>query len=159
MNEGYAGAKGMVSVDTNPLFTNDTILPSQYFGDQHKLSPMQRLWLAILEDAIACVQKGKKATLRLEDTLACVRSSERRALKWKRELGDEAREWIEYIGTSDGFGLGLSFVAVCEGLDVDPDYLRTGLMRNGFTTEEPISRTRLKSLPSQLRITARRVRP
>jgi hypothetical protein len=91
------------------LFQPDTLLPDQYldtFRRKLHLEPEKKLMLAILEDAIACYQKYFLA-----------RDSKGKA------LFHEAKEWVEEPGDASVF----SFDSVCEGLGLNPDYLRRGL--------------------------------
>ena len=68
------------------------------------LSPEQMLMLAVLEDAIRCVQKYP----RTPRSTAC-----REAVDWVLERKDDAL---------------FSFVNVCGALGLDADYLREGLL-------------------------------
>jgi len=68
----------------------------------------RRLRLAVLEDAIACLQRHASA-----------RDHHR------RRLFQEAEEWIMETGQGSSF----SFESVCEVLGLDPGYLRVGLRR------------------------------
>jgi hypothetical protein len=70
--------------------------------------PEKQLMLAVLEDAIACLQKYVFA-----------RDRQRRA------LFHEAEYWIQDTNRYWTF----SFVNICETLGFDPDYLRQGLAR------------------------------
>jgi hypothetical protein len=88
----------------------DTLLPSQFFGALRRkahLDGERRLMVAVLEDAVNCFQKQVRAT----DPKA-------------RQLFLDAEEWITSTDQSWFF----SFVNVCETLDLDPDYVREGLL-------------------------------
>jgi hypothetical protein len=92
------------------LFQPDSVALAQYFETFRRRVPLQperRLVLAVLEDAIKCIQKYGRA----------------RDSKGKR-LFCEAEEWI--MGEEPDWPL--SFVNVCEMLDLDPGYLRRGLI-------------------------------
>jgi hypothetical protein len=87
----------------------DTMLPSQFFGALRRgvpLSGERRLMVAVLEDALHCYQKH-------------VDSDDPR----HRQLFAEAEEWIEADEPTWFF----SFPNVCHTLDLEPDYVRTGL--------------------------------
>ena len=88
----------------------DTLLPSQFFGALRRKAQLdgeRRLMVAVLEDAVNCFQKQVHAT----DPKA-------------RQLFLDAKEWI----TSTDQSLFFSFVNVCETLDLDPNYVREGLL-------------------------------
>jgi hypothetical protein len=85
----------------------EVILPSQYFdASRAELSPVGRLWLAVLRDALAC---------------AIDLGTTRRTAR----LRGEAHRWIfdEFVNAP------LSFVDICEALAIDPGYLRGGVRR------------------------------
>jgi hypothetical protein len=93
------------------LFQPDSLLVAQYFETLLRktlFEPEKRLMLAILEDAINCFQDNLLA----QD----VRSS---------RLFHEAEEWIVEADSDRVF----SFDNVCEALDLNPAYLRQGLLR------------------------------
>ncbi len=91
------------------LFEPDIMLPVQYFTLLRKRSPQgpeYLLVIAMLQDAIECVQKYRWAT----DENG-------------RELFEDARDWI----ASDDRKWPFSFENVCGVLNLDADYLRRGL--------------------------------
>ncbi|MEK7210101.1 MAG: hypothetical protein AAB070_01645, partial [Candidatus Binatota bacterium] len=93
------------------LFQPDTLLPAQYletFRRKAPLEPEKRLMLSVLEDAVACFQKH-------------LFSRDPRG----RALFRNAEEWIEEEGSDWLF----SFENICEVLDLDPHYVRQGLLR------------------------------
>jgi hypothetical protein len=92
---------------TAPLFEPDVVLPEQF---QHRsvLTPEQRLMFAVLDDAVACFRK-------------CAFVPHRRA----RRLFAEVHEWI-YSGDGDW---PFSFENICAVLEIDSEYLRSGLER------------------------------
>jgi hypothetical protein len=88
----------------------DTMLPQQFFGPLRKNAMMDgehRLMVAVLEDGVRCFQKQLNA----RDPKA-------------RQLYLDAEEWI----TSTDQTWFFSFVNVCQTLDLDPDYIREGLL-------------------------------
>ena len=93
------------------LFQPDSLLSTQYFETLRRktlLEPEKRLMLAILEDGINCFQEN----LRAQD----VRRS---------RLFQDAEAWIVEL---DGDWV-FSFENVCEALDINPAYVRQGLLR------------------------------
>ena len=89
----------------------DTLMPSQYFdrfGSDSAFQPEKRLMLAVLEEAIATFQKH-------------VSSEDRRSLR----LVEEVESWT--VGSESDWPF--SFDNVCSALDLEPEYLRTGMAR------------------------------
>ena len=94
------------------LFQPDTVSPAQYLETvcrKTHLEAEQELMLVILEDAVTCFQKYFAARDKIET-----------------RLFREAEEWILLQGKSDWL---LSFDVVCENLDLNPGYIREGLLR------------------------------
>ncbi len=92
------------------VFQPDLLLPSQFFTVLRGRSQgdgQRRLMVAVLEDAIECFQKY-------------VDTKDSRG----RQLGTEAEEWFL---TDDPKWL-FSFANVCETLDLNPAFLREGLL-------------------------------
>src|SRR6202171_6409355 len=93
------------------LFEPDTLLPIQYFEAmrrKHLLEGEKRLILSVLEDAIECFMK-------------CMDSATNKGQRLYRE----ADEWI---ALEDKFWV-FSFDNVCDMLDINPEYMRTGLRK------------------------------
>jgi len=89
----------------------DTLMPSQFVDILRRKMPMdgeRRLLMAVLEDAVHCFRKNLHAT----DPKV-------------RQLFLDAEDWILASDRTWFF----SFDNVCEMLDIDPEYLREGLMR------------------------------
>jgi hypothetical protein len=89
----------------------ETILPLQFFDRLRidaSLQPEKRLMLAVLEDAVGTFQKHAEA-------------SGRRG----RRMFNEAEEWFN----SEDAGWPFAFVNICQGLGMEPDYMRAGLRR------------------------------
>jgi hypothetical protein len=89
----------------------DTLVPSQYFdrvGADASHLPEKRLMLAVLEDAIATFQR-----FALSDTPR------------NRRLAEEVEEWAAGSDAEWPF----SFRNICEALDLEPEYLRSGMER------------------------------
>jgi hypothetical protein len=92
------------------LLQPDTLLPSQYFAILRRKGahePERRLVVAVLEDAVDCFQKH----IRARDDKA-------------RQLFLDAEEWIRSEDRSWPF----SFENVCDLLQINPEYLRRGLI-------------------------------
>jgi len=93
------------------LLEPDTLLASQFFGALRRKPAMdgeRRLMIAVLEDAVHCFRKQVHAT----DPKA-------------RQLFRDAEQWITSTDQSWFF----SFVNVCDTLDLNPDWLREGLLK------------------------------
>lgn len=106
------------------LFQPDTLLGEDYaanFRRKIPLEPERILLLAILEDGVRCYQEN-----------LLVSGGKRRA------LFDEAKEWL----FSDDATWFCSFVSICTLLNLEPNYIRRGLLQWG-------SRTRKVKQPKQ----------
>ena len=89
----------------------DIFLPSQFYGAtglSRKLEGEKRLMIAILKDAVECLEKYRGS---------------------RNSVGrihyDNAIEWVEDTGTEWLF----SFNNICDLLGFDPDYLREVLLK------------------------------
>jgi hypothetical protein len=92
-------------------FQPDSLLSAQYFDTLRRksfLEPEKRLMLAILEDAVDCFQNNVLA----------------QSLK-SRRLFQEAEKWIVEVD-GDWF---FSFENICETLEINPAYVREGLLQ------------------------------
>jgi hypothetical protein len=92
------------------LFQPDSLLPAQFFASlkqRSKACGERRLMAAILEDAIDCFQKYLWA----KDNRS-------------RNLRQEAENW--FLSEDDSWPF--SFVNVCHALELEPDFLRRGLL-------------------------------
>jgi hypothetical protein len=95
--------------EVSSLFAPSILTPDQFYDerrDDSTMRPIKRLMLAILEDALRCLQK-----------YADVHSGARRL------MFREAEYWLCHEG---GHAL-FSFTMVCETLGIEPEYLRSGL--------------------------------
>lgn len=114
------------------LFQPDTLLPDQFLDTYRRklhLEPEKKLMLAILEDAVACYQKYLFA----------------RDIKG-RALFQEAADWIQH---EDGESI-FAFESVCEGLGLNPKYVRRGLetwKENSLAQREQAKVFHLKAQP------------
>jgi hypothetical protein len=93
------------------LFHTDVLIPAQYFETLRSktgMEPEKRLMLAVLEDAVRCFQDN-----------VCAQSDA------KKNLFAEAEEWLLDEGEDAAF----SFDGICDALDLNPEYVRQGLLR------------------------------
>ena len=101
-----------------PLFVPDIIVPSQYYG-QHarrsELTPEKKLQVAVLESAVYDIQRYHNPT----------RARERRLFR-------EAYEWF----TSEDDTGPFSFIAICHALELEPVYIRTGVLSSVHAAQE-----------------------
>lgn len=92
------------------LMIPDLLTPEQYYGGVRTQDPateaIKRLMLAVLEDALNCLQ---------------ISANDRRPVE--RRAMTEAERWIFEPGLRGPF----SFESVCETLGIQPDYLRDGV--------------------------------
>jgi len=84
----------------------DVMLPSQYFAPRRKQAPEQRLMIAVLQDALDCLEKHRFATDCRD-----------------RRLFDEAKDW--FLAHESGWPY--SFESICGVLDLDADAVRRSL--------------------------------
>ncbi|MGH7771346.1 MAG: hypothetical protein ACREQA_03840 [Candidatus Binatia bacterium] len=98
----------------------DTFLPSQFYGNRvlsRQLDGEKRLMLAILKDAVECLEKYRRA-----------RNSS------GRELYQNAIDWVEDTGIEWLF----SFNNICDLLGFDPDFLRESLLKREHRTTRQV---------------------
>jgi hypothetical protein len=90
----------------------DVLTPEQYYGGVRTQHPethaMKRLMLAVLEDALRCLQ-----------TYAESRNPA------NRQVFGEVETWILDRGAQGPF----AFVSICEALAIQPDHLRDGIRK------------------------------
>jgi hypothetical protein len=100
-------------------FQPDTVLAPQFFATLRRQGPTKRgewqLIVAVLEDAINCFQKCALAT----DSQS-------------RRLFREAYDWLmagqgDYAQFDDDVPI-FTFEYICEVLELEPDYIRAGLL-------------------------------
>jgi hypothetical protein len=107
----------------------DIFLPSQFYGNgglSRQLEGEKRLMIAILKDAVECLDKYRGA-----------RSTSGRAHY------QNALEWVQDTGTEWLF----SFTNICDLLGFDPDYLRDVLLRREGKSAKPV-RGKILSFPA-----------
>ena len=98
----------------------DTFLPSQFYGNgglSRQLEGEKRLMIAILKDAVECLDKYRGS-----------RSST------GRTQYENALEWVQDRGTDWLF----SFNNICDLLGFDSDYLRAFLMKREGKFAKPL---------------------
>jgi hypothetical protein len=89
----------------------DIFLPAQFYGTaglSRQLEGEKRLMIAIMKDAVECLDKYRGARSSLG------RSQYENALEW---VQDKGTEWL------------FSFTNICDLLGFDPDYLREVLLK------------------------------
>jgi hypothetical protein len=79
------------------------VLPSQHFTPQRKQAPEQRLMIAVLRDAVDCIEKHRRAADR----------------QCHRRFREEAK-WFLSEDTAWPF----SFECICDALGLDPSAVR-----------------------------------
>ena len=97
----------------------DIFLPSQFYGAgglSRKLEGEKRLMIAILKDAVECLEKYRGA-----------RSGT------GRSQYENAIEWVEDTGTDWLF----SFTNICDLLGFDPHYVREVLLKRENSYSKP----------------------
>ncbi|MGE5219104.1 MAG: hypothetical protein ACM3SP_19080 [Chloroflexota bacterium] len=105
------------SFRANAYFEPDILTAHQYFKvfrQKSQFVPEEKLMFAVLTDAIECFQKYLGASSRRY-----------------RNLFSEAEAWITSRESSAPF----SFEQICEALNINPNYLRLGLMQWRVTNE------------------------
>jgi hypothetical protein len=102
---------GLGTGNIRSLFQPDTLLFTQFFDDRRSKAgrePEKRLMLAVLEDAIHCFQENH-----------AVRRGK------KKRLFDNVQSWL--FEASRGWVFG--FENICSVLEVNPEYVRKGLIQ------------------------------
>jgi hypothetical protein len=98
----------------------DIFLPSQFYGAgglSRKLEGEKRLMIAILKDAVECLEKYRGART------SAGRSHYENAIEW---VNDTDTEWL------------FSFTNICDLLGFDPDYMREVLMKRENKYVRPV---------------------
>jgi hypothetical protein len=100
----------------------DVFLPSQFYGTgslSRKLEGEKRLMIAILKDAVECLDKYRGART------SSGRGHYLNALEW---VEDKSTEWL------------FSFTNICDLLGFDPDYMREVLLKRENRYVKPAAR-------------------
>jgi len=107
----------------------DIFLPSQFYGNgalSRKLEGEKRLMIAILKDAVECLEKHRSSRS------SAGKMSYQSAIEW---VEDTDTEWL------------YSFSSICDLLGFDPNYLREQLLKRENRYIKPMP-TRNLSLAS-----------
>jgi hypothetical protein len=107
----------------------DIFLPSQFYGNgglSRKLEGEKRLMIAILKDAVECLEKYRGSRS------GAGKISYQSAIEW---VEDTDTDWL------------YSFTNICDLLGFDPDYLREQLLKRENRYVKPLQ-TRTLSLTS-----------
>ena len=97
----------------------DIFLPSQFYGTSglsRKLEGEKRLMIAILKDAVECLNKYRGARSSLG------RSQYQSAIEW---VMDTSTDWL------------FSFTNICDFLGFDPEYMREVLLKRENKYDKP----------------------
>jgi hypothetical protein len=97
----------------------DIFLPSQFYGTSglsRKLEGEKRLMIAILKDAVECLNKYRGARSSLG------RSQYQSAIEWVK---DTSTDWL------------FSFTNICDFLGFDPEYMREVLLKRENKYDKP----------------------
>jgi hypothetical protein len=92
------GGKSEVAETLGKYSQLDVLLPSQQYNALRKLTPEQRLMVAVLDDVLDCLEKYRRAV----DSEGC-------------RLFDEARQWLLAEETDWLY----SFQGICSALDLN----------------------------------------
>jgi hypothetical protein len=98
----------------------DIFLPSQFYGSgglSRQLEGEKRLMIAILKDAVECLEKYRSARS------SAGRSHYENAIDW---IKDTDTEWL------------FSFTNICDLLGFDPDYMREVLLKRENKYDKPL---------------------
>jgi hypothetical protein len=98
----------------------DIFLPSQFYGSgglSRQLEGEKRLMIAILKDAVECLEKYRSARS------SVARSHYENAIDW---IKDTDTEWL------------FSFTNICDLLGFDPNYMREVLLKRENKYNKPV---------------------
>lgn len=99
----------------------DIFLPSQFYGSgglSRKLEGEKRLMIAVLKDAVECLEKYRGSRS------SAGQSNYENAIEW---VMDNSTDWL------------FSFTNICDLLGFDPQYLRDVLLKRENKYVKPIS--------------------
>jgi hypothetical protein len=102
------------------ILETDIFLPAQFNGGgglSRKLEGEKRLMIAILKDAVECLDKYRGARSSLGQT------NYQNALEW---VQDKSTDWL------------FSFTNICDFLGFDPDYVREVLLKRESKFAKPV---------------------
>lgn len=98
----------------------DVFLPSQFYGSgglSRKLEGEKRLMIAVLKDAVECLEKYRGSRS------STGRSNYENAIEW---VMDNSTDWL------------FSFTNICDLLGFDPEYLRDVLLKREDRYVKPV---------------------
>ena len=98
----------------------DIFLPAQFYGSgglSRKLEGEKRLMIAVLKDAVECLEKYRDARS------SAGQGQYENAIEW---ITDTSTDWL------------FSFANICEFLGFDPDYLRGVLLKRENRYVKPV---------------------
>ena len=98
----------------------DVFLPSQFYGAgglSRKLEGEKRLMIAVLKDAVECLEKYR------ESRSSTGRSNYENAIEW---VMDNSTDWL------------FSFTNICDLLGFDPEYMRDVLLKREDRYVKPV---------------------
>jgi hypothetical protein len=98
----------------------DVFLPSQFYGSgglSRKLEGEKRLMIAVLKDAVECLEKYRGSSN------GAARSNYENAIEW---VMDNGTDWL------------FSFTNICDLLGFDPQYLRDVLLKRENKYVKPL---------------------
>jgi hypothetical protein len=99
----------------------DIFLPSQFYGSgglSRKLEGEKRLMIAVLKDAVECMEKYR------DSRSSAGRCNYENAIEW---VMDNSTDWL------------FSFTNICDLLGFDPQYLRDVLLKRENKYVKPLS--------------------
>ena len=99
----------------------DIFLPAQFYGSgglSRKLEGEKRLMIAVLKDAVECLEKYRGSSN------SAARSHYENAIEW---VMDNGTDWL------------FSFTNICDLLGFDPQYLRDVLLKRENKYVKPLS--------------------
>jgi len=99
----------------------DIFLPSQFYGSgglSRKLEGEKRLMIAVLKDAVECLEKYR------DSRSSSGQSNYENAIEW---VMDNSTDWL------------FSFTNICDLLGFDPQYLRDVLLKRENKYVKPLS--------------------
>ncbi len=98
----------------------DVFLPAQFYGSaglSRKLEGEKRLMIAVLKDAVECLEKYRGSRS------STGRSNYENAIEW---VMDDSTDWL------------FSFTNICDLLGFDPEYLRDVLLKREDRYVKPV---------------------
>jgi hypothetical protein len=101
-----AGLASRLGIDSGSFGPADPVVIDEFFTNGIR-GGEERLMLAVLQDAVECFQNYVLAQY-----------------VWEKKLFQEAEDWI----LDKDIGWSFSFENICENLQLNPEYIRRGLL-------------------------------